>query len=171
MFWNHQILSFAGYRQSDGSILGDPASADLTESMIEFGWKPPMKRTKWDLLPVIAMAEGEKPYMAELPQELRRLITITHPRYEDEFRELDLKWVAAPALSRLGFDLGGNQYTATPFIGWFMDAEIGVRDLADTFRYNALPDVVRALKLSDEPEADLDDLPEYMHLVALVSIP
>ncbi|KAL8951350.1 MAG: hypothetical protein Q9222_002669 [Ikaeria aurantiellina] len=48
-----------------------------------------------------------------------------------------------------------------------MDSEIGVRDLADSFRYNALPDVVDALGLSPEPGTSLDDLPEYMHMVAL----
>ena len=50
-----------------------------------------------------------------------------------------------PGLARLGFDLGGVQYAASPFIGWFMDAEIGVRDPADTFRYNVLPSIVKAL--------------------------
>ncbi|KAF1990629.1 hypothetical protein K402DRAFT_410120 [Aulographum hederae CBS 113979] len=167
MVWNHQILAFAGYRQEDGSVLGDPASVEITENMIEFGWKPPMNKTRWDILPLITMAENDAPYMMELPLEFKRTVQITHPRYEEEFRTLDLRWVLAPALSRLGFDIGGNQYTATPFIGWFMDAEIGIRNLADSFRYNVLPDVVEALRLSPEPETPLEDLPEYMHLVAL----
>jgi nitric oxide synthase oxygenase domain/subunit len=170
MIWNHQMLAFAGYKQADGSILGDPANVHLTESMIEYGWKPPINKSRWDMLPLITMAENDAPYMMELPLELRRTVQITHPRYEQEFSDLDLRWVVAPALCRLGFDIGGNQYTATPFIGWFMDSEIGVRDLADTFRYNVLPDVVNALRLSPEPETPLDDLPEYMHLVALVSL-
>jgi nitric oxide synthase oxygenase domain/subunit len=169
MVWNNQVLAFAGYRQEDGSILGDPANVELTEGMIEYGWKPPIKKSRWDIMPLITMAEGDTPYMMELPLELRRTVQITHPRYLAEFRELDLRWVLAPALSRMGFDIGGNQYTASPFIGWFMDSEIGVRDLADSFRYNALPDVVNALRLSPEPETALEDLPEYMHLVALVS--
>jgi nitric oxide synthase oxygenase domain/subunit len=169
MVWNNQILAFAGYLQEDGTILGDPANVDITNSIVEFGWRPPLSKSRWDILPLIVMAENDTPYMMELPSELKRTVQITHPRYEEEFRKLDLRWVLAPALSRLGFDIGGNQYTATPFIGWFMDAEIGVRNLADTFRYNALPDIVNALKLSDEPDTPLDDLPEYMHMVALVS--
>lgn len=136
MIWNRQILAFAGYRQEDGSILGDPANVDLTERIIEFGWMPPIDKSRWDFLPLITMAENDSPYMMELPAELRRTIQITHPRYEKEFSKLGLRWVSAPALSGLGFDIGGNQYTASPFIGWFMDAEIGVRNLADTFRYN-----------------------------------
>jgi nitric oxide synthase oxygenase domain/subunit len=168
MIWNQQVMAFAGYRQDDGTILGDPANVDLTESMIDFGWKPPINRSRWDFLPLITMAENDAPYMMELPLELRRTVQISHPLYDKEFRDLDLRWALAPALSRLGFDIGGNQYTASPFIGWFMDSEVGVRDLADSFRYNALPDVVSALNLSPEPGTPLEDLPEYMSLVALV---
>lgn len=155
MVWNTQILQFAGYRQADDSVLGDPANVELTEAFIRFGWKPPRKRTRWDILPLIAMAEGDQPYMAELPPELCRTVSISHPRFEREFRDMDLRWVMAPALSRQGFDIGGNQYTGSPFIGWFMDAEIGVRNLADTFRYNVLPEVAQRCRLSDEPRQNL----------------
>ena len=55
----------------------------------------------------------------------------------------------------------------------FMDAEIGVRDLADSFRYNVLPDIIDALGLArDELHGDIevfDDLPEYEKLSMLVS--
>jgi len=52
-----------------------------------------------------------------------------------------------------------------------MDAEIGVRDLADTFRYNMLPEIVHALgmikgRLSDEVE-EFEDLPDYEKLALL----
>jgi nitric oxide synthase oxygenase domain/subunit len=168
MIWNGQVLSFAGYRQKDGSILGDPLNADLTDSIIELGWTPPINKSRWDILPLVTMAQGDAPYLLELPMELKRTVQITHPRYEQEFRQLGLRWVVAPALSRLGFDIGGNQYTASPFIGWFMDAEIGVRNLADSFRYNVLPEVVKTLKLIDESDCSFDDLPEYMRTLALV---
>ena len=56
----------------------------------------------------------------------------------------------------------------------FMDAEIGVRNLADTFRYNVLPDVIEALGLADgkigEIAESVEDLPEYERLAILVSI-
>jgi len=102
MIWNSQILAFAGYEQEDGSILGDPANVELTKGMKEFGWKPPMERSRWDFLPLITMAENDSPYMMELPLELRRTVQVTHPRYAKQFRDLDLKFVVAPALSRLG---------------------------------------------------------------------
>jgi nitric oxide synthase oxygenase domain/subunit len=170
MIWNSQILAFAGYRQNDGSILGDPLNVELTDSIIELGWTPPVKKSRWDILPIVTMAEGDAPYLMELPIELKRTVQISHPRYEQQFRQLDLRWVVAPALSRFGFDIGGNQYTATPFIGWFMDAEIGVRNLADSFRYNVLPDIVKALQLTDESDREFDDQPEYMRMLALVRL-
>lgn len=53
-----------------------------------------------------------------------------------------------------------------------MDAEIGVRDLADSFRYNALPDIIDALGLiRDKLHGDIEifeDLPEYEKLAMLV---
>lgn len=49
MFWNHQILEFAGYEAEDGSIIGDPNSVNLTKAIIELGWVPPESRSPWDL--------------------------------------------------------------------------------------------------------------------------
>ena len=53
-----------------------------------------------------------------------------------------------------------------------MDAEIGVRDLADSSRYNVLPDIINAFGLArdmlhGETEA-FEDLPEYEKLSMLV---
>ena len=54
-----------------------------------------------------------------------------------------------------------------------MDAEIGVRDLADSFRYNVLPDIIDTLGLAREKlHGDIEvfeDLPEYEKLSMLVS--
>jgi hypothetical protein len=55
-----------------------------------------------------------------------------------------------------------------------MDAEIGTRNLADFFRYNILPDVVKALHFADGALVDVDtfdDLPEYEKLAMLVCAP
>lgn len=59
----------------------------------------------------------------------------------------------------------------------YMDAEIGVRNLADSFRYNTLPDVAKALGFDIEnykknPEyaeiEAMEDLPDYEQLVWMV---
>ncbi|KAF9462531.1 nitric oxide synthase [Collybia nuda] len=150
MIWNDQLLSFAGYEAEDGTIIGDPKNVQLTKDIVELGWKPPKLRSRWDVLPVVVMAEDDGPAFIELPANLRKLVKIQHPRYEAAFEKLDLNWVAFPALSRLGFDIGGVQYTATPFIGWFMDTEIGIRDLANPLRYNILPELIMALNFNDK---------------------
>ena len=120
MIWNHQILQFAGYKIDGGAVLGDPMSLEITNAMIDLGWRPPEPRSRWDILPLVAMAEGDCPAMIELPADLRRLVNIRHPKYSTEFESLDMQWVAFPALTRLGFDIGGVQYTAAPFIGWYV---------------------------------------------------
>ena len=170
MVWNNQVLDFAGYEMEDGSILGDSANVDLTNAIIDLGWAPPEPRGRWDLLPLVTMAEGDKPAMMEIPAPLSNLVNISHPQFPS-IAALDLKWKVAPALTRLGFDIGGVQYTAAPFIGWFMDAEIGVRNLADSFRYNVLPDIVQAMDMTDGKFMNgidsFDDLPEYEQLAML----
>lgn len=120
MILNHQILQFAGYEDIDGSVVGDPASVEVTKAVIDLGWRPPKTRGRWDLLPLVTMADGDRPYVAELPADIRKLVDIRHPQYMEEFGTLNLKWVAFPALTRLGFDIGGVQYTAAPFIGWYV---------------------------------------------------
>lgn len=58
-----------------------------------------------------------------------------------------------------------------------MDAEIGVRNLADSFRYNSLADVAEAIgfditsykkRIEYSGIESLDDLPDYEQLVWLV---
>ena len=29
--WNSQLVRYAGYRQKDGTVIGDPASVELTD--------------------------------------------------------------------------------------------------------------------------------------------
>lgn len=36
------------------------------------------------------------------------------------------------------FDVGGIEFPAAPFNGWYMGTEIGARDLCDEQRYNLL---------------------------------
>ncbi|KAF2433829.1 hypothetical protein EJ08DRAFT_583262 [Tothia fuscella] len=170
MIWNPSVASFAGYRMSDSSVLGDPTNVELTKAILELGWVPPVHKGRFDLLPLVTMAENDVPVVIELPAVLRQTIKIRHPQYIQGFDDLDLEWYSYPALSRFGFDIGGVQYTAAPFIGWWTDAEIGVRNLADTSRYNALPEVVKALRSQSSTSSDIDafdDLPEFEKLAWL----
>ena len=124
MIVNNQLLDYSGYEMDDGSILGDPSNVVLTKAMIEMGWTPPSERGRWDLLPLVAMAEGDEPVMMEIPPPLSNRVPIRHPHHPEAFQKLDLNWKVAPVLTRLGFDIGGVQYTAAPFMGWLVSTHI-----------------------------------------------
>lgn len=54
------------------------------------------------------------------------------------FKDLNLRWYALPAVSNMLLEIGGLEFPACPFNGWYMGTEIGVRDFCDTQRYNVL---------------------------------
>ena len=65
-----------------------------------------------------------------------RIIYFFPPSYP-WFAELGLRWIGVPAVSNMMLDVGGLEFTAAPFNGWFMNTEIG-RNLGDIDRYNKL---------------------------------
>ena len=54
------------------------------------------------------------------------------------FKDMQLRWYALPAVSNMMLEIGGLEFTACPFNGWYMGTEIGVRNFCDTQRYNIL---------------------------------
>lgn len=54
------------------------------------------------------------------------------------FKDLELKWYGLPAVSNMLLEIGGLEFSACPFSGWYMGTEIGVRDYCDNSRYNIL---------------------------------
>ncbi|KAG7245940.1 hypothetical protein CRUP_037625, partial [Coryphaenoides rupestris] len=54
--WNVQLIRYAGYKQPDGKILGDPANVEFTE------------------------AGGNDPELFELPEDLILEVHISHPK-------------------------------------------------------------------------------------------
>uniref|UniRef100_A0A8D2LTW8 Nitric oxide synthase, inducible n=1 Tax=Varanus komodoensis TaxID=61221 RepID=A0A8D2LTW8_VARKO len=142
--WNSQLIRYAGYQMPDGSIMGDPATVAFTELCIQLGWKP--RYGRFDVLPWILQANGQDPELFELPPELVLEVPIEHPTFT-WFKELDLKWYALPAVSNMLLEVGGLEFTACPFNGWYMATEIGVRDFCDAHRYNILQDVGKRMGL------------------------
>ncbi len=151
--WNPQFCRYAGYRQPDGSVLGDPMQQELTEALLAMGWNPGVW-TRFDLLPIVIQLPGRQPRYFELPPDLILEVSISHPRYS-WFSDLDLRWYALPAVSNLAFDCGGIQYTAAPFNGFYMGTEIGASNLADIDRYNQLPLIAAKLGLDTSSERTL----------------
>lgn len=65
-------------------------------------------------------------------------LTQLYPGRFEWFKELGLKWYGLPAVSNMLLEIGGLEFSACPFSGWYMGTEIGVRDYCDNSRYNIL---------------------------------
>uniref|UniRef100_W5KSD2 Nitric oxide synthase n=1 Tax=Astyanax mexicanus TaxID=7994 RepID=W5KSD2_ASTMX len=150
--WNSQLVRYAGYQMNDGSVIGDPASVEFTELCIQLGWKP--KYGLFDVLPLVLQADGEDPELFEIPPELILEVEMEHPHYE-WFKDLNLRWYALPAVANMLLEVGGLEFTACPFNGWYMGTEIGVRDFCDPQRYNILEKVGRYMGLETQKLSSL----------------
>jgi len=135
--WNPQLIRYAGYRQPDGRILGDPAHIHLTDYLLRLGWEAG-ERTPFDVLPLIIQTPGRHPQIFDLPRDAVLEVPIRHPTYS-WFQTLGLKWHALPVISNMRLEIGGISYAAAPFNGWYMGTEIGARNFGDSQRYDLLP--------------------------------
>ncbi|XP_044141709.1 nitric oxide synthase, inducible-like [Bufo gargarizans] len=150
--WNSQLIRYAGYEMPDGVIIGDPASIEFTELCMQLGWKP--KYERFEILPLILQANGEDPELFEIPRDLIPEVIMEHPKFE-WFKDLNLRWYTLPAVSNIMLEVGGIEFTACPFNGWYMGTEIGVRDFCDVQRYNVLEEVGRRMGLETHKLASL----------------
>ncbi|XP_059507248.1 nitric oxide synthase 1-like [Stegostoma tigrinum] len=150
--WNSQYIRYAGFTQEDGTVLGDGANVEFTELCLKLGWKP--KRSRFTVLPLVLQANGENPRLFEIPPELILEVPIQHPHYE-WFSELNLKWYALPAVSNMLLEIGGLEFPASPFNGWYTGSEIGVRNYCDSTRYNLLQEVAEKMGLESSKVTSL----------------
>ncbi|XP_043519270.1 nitric oxide synthase, salivary gland isoform X1 [Frieseomelitta varia] len=150
--WNHQLINYAGYKNPDGTIIGDPANVEFTELCLKLGWRS--ARTRFDILPLVLSANGHDPDYFDIPSELVLEVPLSHPTY-DWFEKLELKWFAVPVVSGMVFDCGGLEFTAAPFNGWYMSTEIGSRDLCDVQRYNLLETIATHMGLDTRTSTSL----------------
>lgn len=144
--WNEQLIRYAGYKQSDGSVIGDPKYVEFTKIVHQMGWKG-SKGTPFDILPIVIQMPNQQPHLFELPPDVVLEVSIQHPEYP-WFAELGLKWHAVPLISNMMLDIGGVKYTSAPFNGWYMGTEIGSRNFGDESRYNLLFIVAQKLGLN-----------------------
>ncbi len=151
--WNPQLIRYAGYRQPDGSIIGDPSQADFTDALRRLGWRGG-PGTPFDILPVVLKLPGQPPRLFDLPRDLVLEVPLSHPDYA-WFAELGLKWHALPVISNMRMEIGGISYTAAPFNGWYMGTEIGARNLGDVNRYNLLPTIAKHMGLDTHADRSL----------------
>ncbi|TLS37054.1 nitric oxide synthase oxygenase [Pseudalkalibacillus caeni] len=140
---NHQLIRYAGYETENG-VIGDPHSLEFTKKCQQMGWTS--EKTPFDVLPLVIQKGSNSPVLFELPEDKVLEVPIRHPDY-DWFEELNIKWYAVPFISDMRLEIGGIQYSAAPFNGWYMGTEIGARNLADDNRYNLLPDIASKMNL------------------------
>lgn len=151
---NPQLLRFAGFRNPDGSITGDPMLAGFTDFALRLGWKP-ARISPYEFLPLILQADEEPPQLFDLPDdpEIALRVPILHP--ELDFEPLGLQWHALPVISNMDLAFGGLRFRTAPFNGYYMGTEIGARNLSDTNRYNKLPDIARVMDLDTSRDRSL----------------
>lgn len=151
--WNPQLIRYAGYRQPDNSIIGDPLHAELTEVIQRLGWKGGAG-TSFDILPLVVQLPNHHPKLFQLPHDIVLEVPISHPNYP-WFAELGFKWHALPVISNMCLEIGEVSYTAAPFNGWYMGTEIGARNLGDVNRYDMLPVIAKRMGLNMKSDRTL----------------
>ncbi|MEV0395423.1 nitric oxide synthase oxygenase [Polymorphospora rubra] len=149
-----QLIRYAGHREPDGSVRGDPRNVELTDLARSLGWQPPRPPGRFDILPLIVEPAGGRPMLAELPADAVLEVDIEHPEL-DTIAALGLRWHAVPAISNMALRIGGITYQAAPFNGWYMGTEIGARNFGDLDRYDMLPAVAELLELDTSAEHTL----------------
>nr|WP_232328184.1 nitric oxide synthase oxygenase [Kibdelosporangium sp. MJ126-NF4] len=152
--WNEQLIRYAAYPKEDGGVLGDPRYLGFTDSVVKHGWRPAEPRGAFDVLPLVIETAESGVQLYELPADAVQEVPLTHPDLP-WLAELGLRWHAVPAISNMRLSVGGVSYPAAPFNGWYMGTEIGARNLADTERYDLLPEIARRLELDTSSEATL----------------
>jgi nitric-oxide synthase len=150
--WNEQLIRYAGYRDENGGVVGDPRQVSFTDAMRGFGWRG--KGERFDVLPLAIETPEEGVRLYELPERAIREVPITHPQW-GWFAELGLRWHAVPAVSGMRLSIGGVHYPLAPFNGWYMGTEIGARNLADADRYDMIPVIARRMGLDTGRESTL----------------
>jgi nitric-oxide synthase, bacterial len=155
--WNEQLIRYAGYQVPDSAgtlVVGDPRYVQFTTAVRRLGWAGPATPGRFDVLPLVVETQRDGPVLTELPRDVLLEVPLTHPDL-DWFGSLGLRWHAVPAISHLRLRIGGIDYPAAPFNGWYMGTEIGARNLADSDRYDLVPVVARRLGLDTSSDRTL----------------
>lgn len=150
--WNEQLVRYAGYERDDGTRLGDGRNTGITAFARKLGWEG--AGTAFDVLPLLVETDRDPVRWFELPHDAVHEVPITHPELGD-LAGLGLTWHAIPAIANMTLEIGGIRYGAAPFNGWYLETEIGARNLVDADRYDVLPVLGDLLGLDTSSERTL----------------
>jgi len=139
---NHLLLAYAD----------DPLHAPLTGLLASRGWHP---RRPFQLLPVVVQDAAGEIWYHDIPWDQAPEVDVRSDRLPS-LQKLGVRWPALPILSDVELWVSEDEvYTAAPFNGWYVETEIGARDLVDEGRYNLLPAVGKDLKLDTTRDRSL----------------
>ena len=148
---SRQIVQYAGYTRDDGAedtrVLGDPITAETTRSCIALGWKPPMVRSMFDVLPLMVRDARDRRILFEVPRDALQEVQVEHPTRAG-LASMGLRWYSVPCVSSMILTIGGIDYPCAPFNGHYMSTEIASRDFCDERRYDLLEPAADALGIS-----------------------
>ncbi|HKC28377.1 MAG TPA: nitric oxide synthase oxygenase [Jatrophihabitans sp.] len=150
---NDQLVRYAGYRQPDGSVLGDARYAGFTDMLRRRGWQPPEPSSRFDVLPWLIQTADEQPRIVPVPEAAVLEVPISHPTLS-WFAELGLRWHAVPAISNMRLRIGGLNYSCAPFNGFYLVDEIATRNFGDADRYEQLALVARRMGLDTQSDGN-----------------
>jgi nitric-oxide synthase, bacterial len=138
--WNDQLVRYAGSRQPDDTVNGDPAMVRLTTAIRNLGWTGEVN--EFAVLPLVVEIPASKPVWRHLPSGDVLEVHIRHPKY-NWLSGLGLRWHATPAISKMRLSIGGVDFPCC-FNGWYALTE-PLENLAGAQRYNKLPVIAREL--------------------------
>lgn len=170
-FESSQVFRYAGYMLDDGTILGDRANIELTQTAQKLGWIPPETPSAFDLLPVIVRSDSGTRHAYIVPEDLRHEVTISHPNYPG-LAQLGLRWYAVPVVTNMVLTIGGIDYPCAPFSGHYVATEIASRNLVDPTRYDLLHQIAHSFGFKsggDEPPLWKDRTLTELNVAVLAS--
>jgi nitric-oxide synthase len=165
--WNSQLVRYAGHRQPDGTVIGDPGNVAFTDAIRRLGWDGGTGG-RFDPLPLVIQMPGEQPKLYPLPPDAVAEVPVSHPACS-WFESLGLKWHAFPSISDQRLEIGGVSYPAAPFSAWYTTAEIGARNFSDDNRYDMLRPVAERMGLDTRTDRSLWKDRAMLELVAAVT--
>jgi nitric-oxide synthase len=142
---NGQLVSYAGYRGEDGSVVGDGGTVGLTELALRHGWSPGTPGP-FDVLPLVIETADGRVTTHPVPAELTHEVAVEHPTLPG-LAALGLRWYGFPTISDMSLSIGGISYPLAPFSGWYVAPELSARDFTDASRYDLLAAIAVALGL------------------------
>jgi nitric-oxide synthase len=154
---NSQLISYAAEEfinteNNQKQLIGDRNNLEFTDFAKAKKWKKQIDN--FTVLPILFQFENQPIHRFEIPKKQVLEVPIIHPEY-DWLADLNLKWYALPAISNMVLKIGGINYTAAPFSGWYMGTEVGARDLADETRYNQLSIIAKKMGLDTTKKRNL----------------